>query len=174
MSAHRPHALRHALAAMATLGIVFYLAVTIPELSAVRTIPLPFVWAYVMAVELIWLPLLIGVRGRQRSLDAQQDSGAAPATNSNDAVDARVLQNTLEQTVFAALATGLMVLSQPHHASMLLLAHAALFTIGRFTFWLGYRRQPAARLYGFMVTFTSTLVIYVYTFSFLLRAIILN
>lgn len=174
MSAHRPHMLRDALAAMATIGFVIYFAVTTPEWSAVRAIPLHFVWAYAMAIELIWLPILISVRGGQRSRDAQQDSGGAPAVHSPEAVDARVLQNTLEQTVFAAIATGLLALAQPHHAAMLLLAHALLFTIGRATFWFGYRRQPAARIYGFIVTFTSTLAIYIYTASFLLRAIILN
>lgn len=165
---------RYAVAALATVAVVAYVAVTLPAWSAVRAIPLHFVWAYAMALELLWLPLLIGVRANQRFLNAEQIEGRTPPPDSPSAIDARVLQNTFEQTVFAALATGLLALSQAHHAAMLLVAHAALFTVGRGLFWFGYRRQPLARGYGFGLTFYSSVGIYLYAVSFLLRAIILN
>ncbi len=173
-SAHQLHVVRHVIAAWLTVGAVAYVALTIPEFSAVRTMPLHFVWAYVFAVELLWLPLLIGIRANQRFMNDAQIDGQAPPPDSRSAIDARVLQNTLEQIVFAALATGLLTLSQAHHASMLLVAHAALFTVGRGLFWYGYRHRPTARGYGFGLSFYSSLGIYVYAASFLLRAIILN
>lgn len=73
-----------------------------------------------------------------------------------------------EPLVFAALASGLLALSQAHHANMLLLTHAVLFSVGTLCLLGRYAR------YGAALQFFAALAVYGYASCFLLRAIILN
>ena len=115
--------------------------VTLPPWSATQATAPHYIYAYALALMLLWLPLL------------------------------RLLRPSVpihEPLVFAALAGGLLALSQAHHASMLLLAHALLFSIGTLALLGRYARFGAA------LQFFSALGIYVYAVSFLLRAFVFN
>lgn len=162
---------RCALAAVGTVVLAAYVTVSMPPWSATTAVAVHFIWGYCLIALGLWLPLQMLVRGLQRYRDEAQITGEAPLPGSREAIDARVLQNTLEQTVFAVIATGLLTLSQAHHASMLLLVHAWLFTIGRIWFWIAYHRAPVMRIYGFGIGAYSTLGIFIYAASFLLRAL---
>lgn len=169
-SAHQHSVIKNAITAVATVAFIAYFTITLPPWSVTMAVPLHFIWAYSMILVGMWLPILIGVRANQRFLTEEEIEGNTPIAVTH-AIDARVLQNTLEQTVFAAIATGLLVLSQAHHAAMLLLAHGAMFWVGRALFWIGYRYRPTMRGYGFGLTFYSSLGIFLYAVSFLLRAL---
>lgn len=162
------------IAAITTLSLAGLLAVILPPWSATTAIAVHFVWAYAAIIVTAWLPILITRRMLHRIVDGRPLVEQIPVTASHADIDGRVLQNTVEQTLFWLLASGLLVLSQAHHASMLLLAHAGVFTVGRACFWWGYRHRSPLRVYGFALTFFGTLGIYIYATSFLLRAIILN
>lgn len=161
---------RSMLAGIASIAAVAYLTVTMPAWSITQAVALHFIWAYALVAVGIWLPVMIGIRATERFFDTAQIDGSMPVSQ-RSAINARVLQNTIEQTILAVLADLLLVLSNAHHAAMLLIAHAALFSVGRGLFWWGYHYQPAARAYGFTLTFYSSVAIYLYAASFLLRAL---
>jgi hypothetical protein len=142
-------------------------ALCTPAWSPLRAIDPLFLWAYAMIPIGLWLPLLVAVRASQRFLDAAQIAGQTQGLP----VEAQVLQNTLEQTVIAALAAALLAISHAPAVVNLLLALAAGFAGGRLLFWWGYRRQPLARALGFWLTFGSSLFAYGYAAWFMLRAI---
>lgn len=162
------------IAALATLAVAGALVVTLPPWSATTAIPVHFIWAYTAAIVTAWLPILIIRRMLHRIADARPLAEQSPVLASPADIDGRVLQNTVEQTLFWLLASGLLALSQAHHAAMLLVVHAAVFTVGRTCFWWGYRHRSPLRVYGFGLTFFGSLAVYLYACSFLLRALILN
>lgn len=73
-----------------------------------------------------------------------------------------------EPLLFASMAGGLLALAQAHHAAMLLLGQALLFGFGAALLLGRFARFGAA------LQFVSSLAVYAYSTSFLLRAIILN
>jgi len=158
-------------AGVATVAAVGYYAVSAAPLRVLVAIDLPFIWAYAASLTGLWLPLMIGLRATQRFFDPTQIDGSAPAASSPAQIDARVLQNTLEQTVLALLASGLVALSHATHAAMLITMHAATFFIARLCFWVGYHRAPWMRAYGFSLGFYGSVSMYIYALHFLLRAI---
>lgn len=155
-------------AAILTVIVLAVVAMEMPRWSVLRALPLPVVWTYATALNGIWLMLLIGVRVAQRGINpAQRDGSPAP-----DVIEARVLQNTLEQTVLALLASGLVMLSHAPQAATLIALHAGCFFASRLCFWLGYRLPiTALRVYGFALGFYSSVALYGYSVWFLLRAI---
>jgi hypothetical protein len=68
--------------------------------------------------------------------------------------------NTLEQTVLAAIAWLGLAVGVPHAALAFIPAMAALFVVGRATFWIGYLILPTARAFGMVMTALPTLVAY--------------
>jgi len=67
-------------------------------------------------------------------------------------VNLRYNQNTLEQTVLAAIAWTGLALALPHARLDLIPAMALLFVAGRALFWIGYLIAPAGRAFGFALT----------------------
>jgi len=102
---------------------------------------------------LCWLAAAIGNVARLRFVSADDIAGSFPGTASTDVGRAgAVLQNTLEQVALAI----------PIHATLailvtssipLIVALAALFSIGRLLFCIGYARGAQARAFGFALTF---------------------
>ena len=129
------------LAAAAVVALVAAGCTALPPWSATHAVAVHYMYAYALAIMLCWLPLL-------RLL--------------------RPVLSITEPLLFAVLAAGLMTLAQPHHAAMLLLGHALLFSLGAFCM-LGRHAR-----FGTALQFVSSLGMYVYAASFLLRAIILN
>lgn len=171
LSATQRSVKRSMLAGIASIAAIAYFTVTMPAWSITEAVALHFIWAYGLIAMVLWLPAMIGLRATERFLDTAQIDGNMPVSQ-RSIINARVLQNTMEQTLLAVLADLLLVLSNAHHAAMLLIAHAAVFSVGRGLFWWGYHYQPAARAYGFTLTFYSSVAIYLYAASFLLRALL--
>lgn len=106
---------------------------------------------------LCWLAVAIGNVARLRFLSADDIAGSGVGSATAEVGRARaVLQNTLEQAVLALpvhVALAVLVAS----SAPLIVALAALFTIGRLFFWTGYARGPKSRAFGFALTFYSSL-----------------
>jgi hypothetical protein len=75
-------------------------------------------------------------------------------------IDLRYNQNTLEQTVLAAIAWMGLALALPHGRLALIPAMAGLFLVGRIAFWIGYRLNPLGRAFGMVLTVLPTLGAY--------------
>ncbi|GGB30186.1 hypothetical protein GCM10011380_19570 [Sphingomonas metalli] len=107
-------------------------------------------------IVMVWLAATIANVARLRffSPDDIAGSGAGVATPQVERARA-ILQNTLEQVVFALpvhMSLALLVAS----SVPLTLALAALFATGRLLFWIGYARDAQARAFGFALTFYPT------------------
>src|SRR5882672_4123048 len=72
----------------------------------------------------------------------------------------RYNQNTLEQTVLAAIAWIGLALALPRDQLNVIPAMAYLFFFGRITFWIGYRLHPLARAFGMVLTALPTVIAY--------------
>ncbi|MBD1547521.1 MAPEG family protein [Roseibium aggregatum] len=112
------------------------------------------------------LPLLaffcisIGSLARHRFFSADDIDGSGLTTGTATAHQLQaVLQNTLEQTVLAAIAYLAYALLAPASWLILLPAGAGLFLIGRILFWQGYGSGAPGRAFGFALTFYSTIFI---------------
>ncbi len=77
-------------------------------------------------------------------------------------INLRYNQNTLEQTVLAAIAWSGLALTLAHERLGLIAMLAIVFAIGRALFWVGYLIAPWARAIGFGLTFYPTAVVLVW------------
>jgi hypothetical protein len=109
------------------------------------------------------LALLAGIigAGQRRFFAAAIDGTRTPARPGLE-INLRYNQNTLEQTVLAAIAWTALALALPHEKLVLIPAMASLFAIGRVAFWIGYRLHPLARAFGMVLTVLPTLCAYVW------------
>jgi hypothetical protein len=109
------------------------------------------------------LTLLAGVvaAGRRGFIPAAIDGARTPAHHGLE-INLRYNQNTLEQTVLAAIAWVGLALALPRARLVVIPAMAALFVIGRLTFWIGYRINPLGRAFGMVLTVLPTLAAYVW------------
>ena len=82
----------------------------------------------------------------------------------------RYNQNTVEQTLLAAIAWLGLAVSVPHAALAFVPAMAVLFVVGRALFWIGYLIYPVARAFGMVLTALPTLAAYVWLVVQALRA----
>ena len=87
------------------------------------------------------------------------DGTRTPASGALE-INLRYNQNTLEQTVLAAIAWAGLGLALPHDRLVLIPAMAVLFAIGRVTFWIGYLIYPMGRAFGMVLTVAPTLGAY--------------
>lgn len=110
------------------------------------------------------LSLLIGVAAtaNRRFFVTDAIDGDNPAGNRAFDVNLRYNRNTLEQAVLAAFAWLGLAATAPRQAAALLPVLAALFGVGRATFWIGYLYAPWARAFGFGLTFYPTAAILVW------------
>lgn len=109
---------------------------------------------------LVFFCISIGALARHRFFSAEDIDGSGLTVGTATAHQLQaVLQNTLEQTVLAAMAYLIFALMAP--ASWLILAPvgAGLFLVGRILFWRGYGTGAPGRAFGFALTFYSTIFI---------------
>ena len=105
----------------------------------------------------LWLAVAVGRLARHRFFsDADIDGALGPGSVRANILQSLV-QNTLEQTVLAAVAYGVWLLGPPP-AAPIATAWIAVgcFSVGRLLFFLGYSRGAAARALGFALTFYPT------------------
>ena len=109
------------------------------------------------------LTLLAGVvaAGRRGFISVAIDGARTPEHYGLE-INLRYNQNTLEQTVLAAIAWIGLALALPRGRLVVIPALAALFVLGRLTFWIGYRINPLGRAFGMVLTILPTLVAYVW------------
>jgi hypothetical protein len=107
--------------------------------------------------------------GRRGFLPEAVDGTRTPANHGLE-IDLRYNQNTLEQTVLAAIAWSGLALALPHPRLVLIPAMAGLFLIGRIAFWIGYRLDPLGRAFGMVLTVLPTLGAYVWLVARVLGA----
>lgn len=96
---------------------------------------------------------MIGNLARRRFFDDTIIDGEPLAPGSGAEIDARVLQNTVEQSVLALLLWPMIGLVL---GPALLIALGVSFAAARLLFWVGYHISPAARALGFAATFYPT------------------
>ena len=125
---------------------------TLPDL-ATPAARLAFV-ARVETLVFAWLGAAIANVARLRFFSATDIGGSAQAAASPAVLRANaVLQNTLEQVVFAAGSHCALAVQLPAGWMVVLPGLVGLFCVGRALFWLGYRHGAAARAFGFALTF---------------------
>jgi len=99
----------------------------------------------------------IATIAKKRFFHSDVIGGAAfDGPGSEVAVDKAVLQNTLEQTVLAAVAYNGLAAAAPRLGPVLLPALVSLFLLGRVLFVGGYRKGAGGRAFGFGLTFYPT------------------
>ena len=104
-----------------------------------------------------WLFVAVARLARHRFFEPADIDGALRPGSLKARVLQAVAQNTLEQTVLAAIAYGAWLLI-PHPALPLATAWAAVacLSVGRVLFFAGYERGAAFRALGFALTFYPT------------------
>jgi len=117
-----------------------------------------------LLVIAVWLLVAIGLLARHRFFTPADIDGSGLTAGTDRARELQaVLQNTLEQTVLAALVYLAFALLAPAAYLGALPAAAALFWVGRALFWHGYANGAAARSLGFALTFYSTVLLFLAT-----------
>lgn len=105
-----------------------------------------------------WIGAAIANVARLRFFSDKDIGGSAqgevgPAVGRANAV----LQNTLEQCLFAFGSHLALAAQVPGRWMVVLPGLAGLFCLGRALFWMGYRGGAAARAFGFALTFYPSL-----------------
>ncbi|TYC52627.1 MAPEG family protein [Rhodobacterales bacterium] len=109
-----------------------------------------------------WLLISIGSLARHRFFTPADIDGSGLTAGTQDAkVLQAVLQNTLEQSILAALVYLSFAVLAPAALLGALPAAVVLFSCGRILFWRGYAQGAAARSAGFAMTFYSTAVLFI-------------
>lgn len=112
------------------------------------------VWLACSVVAASWLMISVGRLARHRFFTAGDIDGGGTNHNSAEAMQLQaLLQNTLEQTVFAVIVYGAWILLGPPDRHGLLVIFILLFSIGRLLFFTGYSHGAPARALGFGLTF---------------------
>ncbi|MGK7754617.1 MULTISPECIES: MAPEG family protein [unclassified Roseovarius] len=99
------------------------------------------------------LAMMIGRLAQRRFFDGESIDGQ-PLTG-GAAVDAKVLQNTVEQVVLALCIWPLVGFFL---GAGTVLALGIGFAVARLAFWVGYHVAPALRAFGFAATFYPTVL----------------
>jgi len=90
----------------------------------------------------------IAVIANQRFFVSDAIDGARVSQSRLVEITLRYNQNTLEQTVLAAIAWSGLALVLSHEMLKLIPAMAIAFIVGRALFWIGYMIAPVARAFG--------------------------
>jgi uncharacterized membrane protein YecN with MAPEG domain len=121
------------------------------------TEPLTLLAAWLALPAAVMVVMIARIARRRYHDPALIDGQDAPPGSGFDA-DQRVLRNTTEQLVLAAVVwAALAVQIRPDHLT-LIPALAIGFTMARIAFWWGYPRGAGARAFGFAATFYPTLL----------------
>lgn len=110
------------------------------------------------------LALLAGVAtaGNLRFFSAEAIEGTRTPSQRALEITLRYIQNTLEQTLLAAIAWAGLAVALPAPKLFLLPTLSVAFVVGRLTFWGGYLIHPMARAFGMVVTLLPTVIAYVW------------
>ena len=109
--------------------------------------------------------LLAGVvAASRRGFYADAIDGTRTPASRGLEINLRYNQNTLEQTVLAAIVWFALALELPHDRLVLIPAMAVLFAVGRITFWIGYLVYPIGRAFGMTMTALPTICAYLWLF----------
>jgi hypothetical protein len=112
------------------------------------------------------LTLLAGIwAASRRGFIADAIDGTRSPSSHSLEINLRYNQNTLEQTVLAAIAWSNLSLALPQEQLLLIPAAAFLFGIGRAAFWIGYLVYPMARAFGMVMTVLPTIAAYIWLVS---------
>lgn len=104
----------------------------------------------VIALMVFWSAM------RRFGTEALRD-GEAPEKGTPADIDARVLNNTIEQAILALCLWPAIGFLAADDGPGLLVALNIAFPFARIAFWVGYRISPALRLFGFSATFYATI-----------------
>jgi hypothetical protein len=116
-----------------------------------------------------WLIVSVGTIGNKRFFHQEHIGGSAfDAPGSPLRIDKAILQNTLEQLVIAAAVYHALEAAFDTASGVYLATLVTLFTIGRFSFLMGYQGGAGSRAFGFGMTFYPTIL----TFAFLVLGFI--
>ena len=143
-----------ALTAFLTLFLLFHFAprlfggVRLPSDDAASRLAYAARWLLAPGVTLLAGVLAAARRGFLR--DAV-DGTRTPLSHSLE-INLRYNQNTLEQTMLAAIAWAGLSLALPLDRLYLIPAMAVSFALGRLTFWIGYLIYPMGRTFGMTLT----------------------
>jgi hypothetical protein len=143
-----------ALGALWGVGLVWVgtVHVNIPIFSYTWTLAFAFLFPGLV------LALMIGRLAQRRFFDDALIDGASFVPGSGADIDARVLQNTVEQLVLALALwpiTGfVLAVDGPGVVACL----GVGFAIARLAFWAGYHLSPPLRAFGFAATFYPTVI----------------
>lgn len=117
--------------------------------------------AFAMRADVLlfaWLGAAIANVARLRFFSEKDIGGSAQPPPSPAVLRASgILQNTLEQCVFAFGSHLALAAQIPNRWMTVLPGLAGLFCLGRALFWMGYRSGAAARAFGFALTFYPSL-----------------
>lgn len=103
--------------------------------------------------------LLAGVFGAsRRGFYADAIEGTRTPSARTLEINLRYNQNTIEQTILAAIAWFGLAVAMPRDQLILIAGMAILFAIGRVTFWVGYLIHPMARTFGMTLTVIPTII----------------
>jgi hypothetical protein len=102
--------------------------------------------------------LLAGVFGAsRRGFYSDSIEGTRTPSARTLEINLRYNQNTIEQTILAAVAWIGLAVVIPHDQLNLIAGMAILFAAGRATFWIGYLVHPMARTFGMTLTVIPTI-----------------
>lgn len=129
--------------------------------------PLPVADRLALAWRWLLVPGLcllagIGLTANQRFVRPDAVDGGPAAGPGFLDINLRYNQNTLEQTVLAAVAWTGLALALPVGDLGLIPALAGLFAAGRAAFFLGYLYAPWARAFGLGLTFYPTVASFIW------------
>ncbi len=115
-----------------------------------------------LLVPAVFLLISIGRLAKHRFFTPADIDGDPSHPDTPQAIKLqRVLQNTLEQALLAAIAYIIWALIAPDHWLLTLPLAATLFAVGRALFFIGHSKGAAGRALGFTLTFYPTVVLLV-------------
>lgn len=139
-----------ALGALWGLGVVgLPLWMDLPYLPAPLALPFAFLGPGVILI------LMIGRLAQRRFFDDTLIDGAEFVAGSAAQIDQRVLSNTVEQLVLAAMLWPFVAVTLGGAVAVSL---GLSFVLMRVLFWLGYHRSPPLRGFGFAGTFYPSVI----------------
>ena len=142
------------------LGLVWAIALVWVGTVNVNLPIFTYTWTLALAFLFpgLFLALIIARLAQRRFFDTSIIDGEPFAPGSGADIDARVLQNTIEQLVLALAlwpVTGYVLAADGPGVVMCL---GVGFLFARMFFWLGYHISAPLRAFGFAATFYPTLV----------------
>ena len=113
----------------------------------------------------LFLALMILLMAVRRYMTQELHDGSAGHPGSTADVDAKVLRNTIEQTVLALCLWPAIGFLAADDGPGLIAALAVSFPLSRLAYWTGYRISPPLRMAGFSATFCATIFALAWAFA---------